>query len=118
MAIANVLAVMASGHDAAEGEKVLRAEIRRMADAKISSAELEKAKNLLITDELRGRETNDGVAFALGEAIVLEGDPGAVNSGLARLQAVTAADVQRVMRKYVRNAKPVVVTYRGQEAAQ
>jgi len=113
-----VLAVMASGHDAAEGEKVLRAEIRRMADAKISSAELEKAKNLLITDELRGRETNDGVAFALGEAIVLEGDPGAVNSGLARLQAVTAADVQRVMRKYVRNAKPVVVTYRGQEAAQ
>ncbi|MEO6487751.1 MAG: pitrilysin family protein [Thermoanaerobaculia bacterium] len=113
-----VLAVMASDHDAAEGEKALRAEIRRMTDTPVSAAELEKAKNLLITAELRERETNDGVGFALGEAIVLEGDPGAVNRGLSRLQAVTAADVQRVMRKYVRDGKPVVVTYRGQEATQ
>jgi zinc protease len=52
-----------------------------------------------------------GKAFALGQAIILEGNAAEVNRGLTGLQSVTASDVQRVLRKYVRDAKPVVINY-------
>ena len=79
--------------------------------APVSTAELEKAKNQLITEQLRERETNDGKALALGDAAVLLGDPSRVNTDLARLNAVTAADVQRVMKKYFTDANRLVLYY-------
>ncbi|HUP46700.1 MAG TPA: pitrilysin family protein [Thermoanaerobaculia bacterium] len=106
-----VLAIMASGHTAEEGEKALRAELRALQDKPVPRAELDKARNLLLTDALRERETNNGKAFALGEAIVIEGDPAAVNRGLKELQAVTPADIQRVVRKWIGSAKPAVISY-------
>jgi zinc protease len=45
---------------------------------------------------VRGRETIDGRAFAIGYALRTEGDAERANTDLAALQAVTAADVQRV----------------------
>ena len=107
------VAIMASGHSASEGEKALRAELKRIETTLVSDAELAKAKNLLLTDSLRQRETNNGKAFALGQAIVLDRDAEEVNRGLQKLQAVTAADVRRVVRKYVRDAWSVVINYEG-----
>ncbi len=106
-----VLSIMGSGNTPEQGEKALRAELKKLQDAPVPAAELEKAKNLLVTDALRERETNSGKAFALGEAIILGGGPAEVNRGLARLQGVTAADVQRVARTYTRDQKPVVLSY-------
>lgn len=106
-----VTATMATGKSPAEGEKALMAEIDAMQTKLVSAAELEKAKNLVITGALRERETNDGKASALGEAIVLQHDASEVNRGLAKLQAVTAADVRRVMQKYIGGGKPYVITY-------
>lgn len=106
-----VMAIMGGEHTAEEGEKALRAELQALQARPVPAVELEKAKNLLLTETLRDRETNDGKAFALGEAIVLEGNAAAVNRSLTRLQAVTAADVQRVMKKWIGDAKPAVITY-------
>ena len=106
-----VLSIMGSGNSAEEGEKALRAELKKVQDSPVPAAELDKAKNLLVTDALRERETNSGKAFALGEAIVLQGGPAEVNRGLAKLQAVSAADVQRVARKYTRDARAAVISY-------
>src|SRR6185436_263201 len=39
-----VLAIMASGHEPAEAEKILREELQKMQDKPVSDAELEKAK--------------------------------------------------------------------------
>ena len=103
--------VLASGKKPEEGEHALLAEIKKMQEAPLSPAELEKAKNQLITNQLRERETSNGKALALGEAAVLLGDPNRVNTDLARLQAVTAADVQRVMKKYFTDANRLVITY-------
>ncbi len=89
----------------------LREEITALAAKPVTAAELDKARNLIITSALRERETNDGKAGALGEAITQYHDATYVNRGLGRLQAVTAADVQRVVKKYLVDGKAVTITY-------
>jgi len=103
--------VLASGKKPEDVERALLAEITKIQDAPVSAAELDKAKNQLVTNELRQRETSNGKALALGSAAVLLGDPNRVNTDLARLQAVTAADVQRVMKKYFTPANLLVIYY-------
>ncbi len=103
--------VLASGKKPEDVERSLLAEIQKMQDAPVSAAELDKAKNQLVTNELRERETSNGKALALGSAAVLLGDPNRVNTDLARLQAVTAADVQRVMKKYFTANNRLVIYY-------
>lgn len=104
-------AVLSEGKKVEDAEKSLLAEIKKLQDTPVSAAELEKAKNQIITGQLRQRETSNGKALALGEAAVLLGDAARVNTDLARLQAVTAADVQRVMKKYFTDTNRVVLYY-------
>jgi zinc protease len=106
-----VTAVMAGGKKPEDGIAALREEIDALSTKPVTSAELDKAKNLIITGALRERETNDGKAGALGEAITQFHDASYVNRGLERLEAVTAADVQRAVKKYLIDSKAVVITY-------
>ncbi len=106
-----VTAILSEGKKPEDAEKSLLAEIKKMQDAPVSAAELEKAKNQIITDQLRQRETSNGKALALGEAAVLLGDPNRLNTNLERLQSVTAADVQRVMKKYLTDNNRLVLYY-------
>ncbi|HKO96313.1 MAG TPA: pitrilysin family protein [Pyrinomonadaceae bacterium] len=103
--------VLAGGKKPEDGERALIAEIKKMQAAQVGRAELDKAKNQLVTSELRERETSNGKALALGSAAVLLGDPNRVNTDLDKLQAVTAADVQRVMQKYFTDANRLVIYY-------
>ena len=116
VSVFKLYAILASEKQPAEVERALVAEIKKLQDAPVAPAELNKAKNQLVTNQLRERETNNGKALALGEAAVLLGDPTRVNTDLARLQAVTAADVQRVMRKYFTDANRVVINYLPESA--
>ena len=104
-------AILSEGKKPEDAEKSLLAEIKKLQDVPVSAAELEKAKNQLITNQLRQRETSNGKALVLGEAAVLLGDPARVNTDLGRLQAVTAADVQRVMKKYFADTNRMVLYY-------
>lgn len=113
-----ILAILSGAKKPEDAEKSLLAEIKKLQDTSVSAAELDKAKNQIITDQLRQRETSNGKALALGEAAVLLGDPARVNTDLARLQAVTAADVQRVMKKYFTDANRVVIYYLPESAKQ
>lgn len=106
-----VYTILAGGKSPADGEAALAAEIARMQDTSVTAAELEKAKNQLVTAKLFELETNDGKAEALGRAAVLYGDPNRINTEVARLHTVTAADVQRVMKKYFGATNRVVLTY-------
>lgn len=94
-------AIVASGKSVEEVEAALAAELDRIRTAPVTAAELTEAKNELIADALRERETFSGRAFALGEAVVRTGDPRHPDKLLAAIQAVTAADVQRVARTYL-----------------
>ena len=113
-----LLAILSGAKKPEDAEKSLLAEIKKLQDAPVSAAELEKAKNQIITDQLRQRETSNGKALALGEAAVLLGDAARVNTDLARLQAVTAADVQRVMKKYFTDENRMVIYYLPESTKQ
>jgi zinc protease len=104
-------AIVAAGKKPEDAEAALLAEIKKLQVTPVSAAELEKAKNQIITSQLRQRETNNGKANALGQAAVLLGDPNRVNTALDKLQAVTAADVQRVANKYFTDKNRYVFLY-------
>ncbi|MHA6723194.1 M16 family metallopeptidase [Sphingomonas sp. RS2018] len=102
---------LASGHTVAEAEPALAAEIARIRDEPITAAELAEAKNEILAAALRERETFDGRAFAIGEALVRTGDPRALDRRLERVGKVTAADVQRVARLYLKPEARVDIRY-------
>ena len=107
-------AILASEKQPADAEKALLAEIKRVQDEAVTQAELDKAKSQLLTNLIRERETNNGKADALGRAAVLMGDPKRVNTDVAKLQAVSVADIQRVMKKYFTDTNRVVITYQAE----
>ena len=111
-----VTAIMASGKTVEDGADALRSEIGALRDKPVSQSELDVAKTQLIAAAVRSRETVDGRGFDLGNALVEEGDAGRANTDLAALQAVTAADVQRVAQKYLADDTRVVIRYLPQPA--
>jgi zinc protease len=104
-------AIMADGKTPDQGERALLAEVGKLRDAQVDPAELDKAKTLLIAGALRARETVDGRGYAIGNAQWVEGDVSRVNDDIARVQAVTAADVQRVARRYLPDDRRVTIRY-------
>ncbi|HEX8773763.1 MAG TPA: pitrilysin family protein [Pyrinomonadaceae bacterium] len=102
---------LASDKKPEDAERSLFVEVKRLQDEAVTKAELDKAKNLLMTQQLGQREKNEDKALAIGNAAVLLGDPNRANTDIARLQAVTAEDVQRVMKKYFTETNRVVITY-------
>ncbi|HEV7397348.1 MAG TPA: pitrilysin family protein, partial [Pyrinomonadaceae bacterium] len=104
-------AVAASGRKLEAVEAALLAEITKMQTEPVKKSELDKAINQILTYKLQNRETNEGKATALGTATVIYGDPERVNTDLDNLKAVTAADVQNVMKKYFARENRLVLYY-------
>jgi zinc protease len=112
-----VLAIMASGKKVEDGEAALRREVGRMRDGLVTEAELDKARNQILTTTLRARETAEGKATTIAEATIVDGDPRAADRDLAAVARVTAADVQRVARKYLRDERSATIGYLPAEMA-
>lgn len=92
-------------------EKAWLAELKKIQESGVTAKELEKAKNQLVSRAVRARENNDGKAIAIERAVAYLGDPKAVNQEVSKIQAVTAADVQRVMKLYFKDNNRVVIHY-------
>lgn len=89
----------------------LEREVQSLVNEPLTQPELDKVKTQLLTAALVKRQTPLGLGEALGQAALLRGDASAVNRELAELQAVTVADVQRVLRREVLRAPRVTVLY-------
>ncbi|MCB1024552.1 MAG: insulinase family protein [Acidobacteria bacterium] len=109
-------AIAAGGKTLASIEKAFSAEIKKLQDEGPTAKELEKAKNKLVMDILRDRETASGKAQAIGRAIIYQNNANAVNTDVDQLQAVTAKDVMSVLRKYMQeNTRAVIYYKQGEE---
>jgi zinc protease len=102
-------AIMNPGKSAGQGEKAIDAQLEKMKNTPVSKQELEKAKNQVISQLILSRQTVQQKADALGGRAVLCGDPALINIELDRYLAVTAADIQRVARKYFVPAQRTVL---------
>ena len=111
-------AIAAGGKPLAQVGQALLAEVQRLARVPVSATELAKVKTQQVTAALLTRQTPEGLASAVAEAAVLEGSAAKVNTGLVALQDVSAADVHRVMQRYVLGARKVTLQYTQEGAAK
>ena len=102
-------AVLSEGKKPEDVERSLLAEIRKLQDQPVVKLELDKAKNQLITNLFRERETNEGTAQVLGEATVLLGHPEQANLD-GKVQAVTVS-TSRSDEKYFTSSNRLVLYY-------
>lgn len=115
--IYTVAAILSEGKSADEGLAALKGEVAKIASAPPTEAELEEAKNELVTARLEERETAFGRAFELADSVIRYDDPAAADRILAAIQKTSAADVQRVARALFDDSKSVAIKYLNEESA-
>jgi zinc protease len=96
-----VSSTVMQGKDPKQVEKVLADAVADVLAKGVTEEELNKAKTLARVGLTRGRETATSLASQLGEQALFAGDPNRVNTAMARLEAVTPADVLAVAKKYL-----------------
>jgi zinc protease len=99
----------ARGHDADEIVEAIDREIAGLVEQAPNAAEVDKAKALAETDFWSGLVDVDGKAEALGHYETALGDFRRLDTIAARLTAVTADDVARVVRTYLTPARRTIV---------
>ena len=104
-------AIMAQGESVEAGRTALEAEIARLRDEQVTAAELNEPRNELAGNAVRGPETFEDRATTLGMALIMTGDATAADREIAEIQAVTAADVQRVARRYLTPQRQITLNY-------
>ncbi|MEG3163042.1 pitrilysin family protein [Sphingomonas sp. PB2P19] len=106
-----VYAILAGGKTAEAGEAALKREVARLRDAPVTPAELNEAKNEILTASIKSRETAEGKASTLASSVIVDGDPRAADQQLAAIARVTAADLQRVARQYLGDNQAATIRY-------
>ncbi|MBX9929484.1 MAG: insulinase family protein [Gemmatimonadaceae bacterium] len=96
------LAIANQGASIDSVERQLAAVMTQVGTTGVDAAELAKAKNQFLAAKVNERQTPMALAEAIHYANTYLGSPEAVNTDLARYDAVTLADVQRVAKQYLR----------------
>jgi zinc protease len=104
------------GHDSAELEAAIDAELKALRDTGPSEQEVERARNSIETAMLTSIEKLGGTGLAnqINQYNQYTGDPGYLPKDIERLRRVTAADVRRVAQAYLQpNARVIVAGVPG-----
>lgn len=102
-----------TGRDGVAGGRLESAaleEVRRLATTAPSAEELRRVTNDLETAFVTSLETTAGKADQLNHYQYYTGDPGYASRHLARLRALTPADVQRAAAQYLDGANRIVIS--------
>ncbi len=89
------------GRELEEVEAATFAELTRIAEEGVPTEELEKVINQNVVSSVLELETVLGLAEAVQAAEFYFDDPAAVYTAIERLEAVTSADIQRVIETYL-----------------
>jgi zinc protease len=99
-----------SGVTPARAEIALFEELDRLRDQPVDARELRKAKNQLLANQYRELKTIAGRANLLGSYELFQGDYRKLFSQEQTIEAVTAADIQRVARLYLTATNRTIAT--------
>ena len=106
-----VSATVAIGKSPADVEAALYDEIEKVKNGPIADWEIEKAHNNAIRQQAAALTSTLTRAIQLGEFAAFYDDPNLINTRAQNYQKVTAADVQRVAKKYLtKENRSVVIT--------
>ena len=95
--------------------------MQKLVTEPITERELQRSKNQFARDYVLGRQTVQSKASTLAHAVVLhKGDIGTADGEFDIFQNMTAADVQRVAKKYFTPQSRMVPTVmpRGQRSGE
>jgi zinc protease len=95
------IATVRPGLQIADVERRFFAEIERVRTEPVSEAELDKAKRQIEVSLVNGLDTSHALAERIGSDFTALGRIRPLDERLARIRAVTAADVQRVAQTYL-----------------
>jgi zinc protease len=112
-----VFATVAPGKSAADAEKALLDEIEKVKAAPPEEWEMDKARANAQRSTVAGQESSLNRAVLLSQYALFYNDPARINTRVARIRAVTAADVQRVARQYLTAQNRSVITTTPKSAA-
>jgi predicted Zn-dependent peptidase len=87
----------------AEATKVIKQELMKLVEERVGPEELTKSRDYTIGSFRLGLETSMALAQRAGEQLMMLGEIEPVETVVAKLQAVTADDVQRVAGRLFRN---------------
>jgi zinc protease len=104
------VAVVQSGHTTTQAERALVGQLDRLTTEPVSPHELQRARNQFARDYIVGRETNEEKAAQLAHAVVIHRDARTADGEFDTIMGVTAADIERVARKYFTPANRLVLT--------
>ncbi len=96
------------GKDRKHAEELVLAELKRLADEAVPEDELKRVRTGIISGAIFNRESVHNMADNLAQGLT-NNDLAWLKSMLPRMAAVTAADIQRVAKKYLDPSKRVVV---------
>ncbi|MBI4501569.1 MAG: insulinase family protein [Gemmatimonadetes bacterium] len=107
------------GKSVTDAETAIQREIEKMQASPVSDWELEKARAAARRSLVSSLQSSLSRAILLAQYATFYDDPGLINTRAERLAAVTAADVQRVARKYLTpENRSVVITNPKPAASQ
>jgi zinc protease len=93
------------GRDVKAVSQSIREVVDGLAATPPTAEELDKVKTTIVSRLVVGRQTSQQKADDVGQASSLLGDPQRYNTELSKYQAVTAGDVQRVVKQYLTAAQ-------------
>jgi zinc protease len=76
-------------------------EVFRFRQMRVSEQDLERARTIIESQEIYGKQTVEGLAMKLGHYQMVTGDPGFEQEYYERLGEVTPEDVRRVAEEYL-----------------
>ena len=104
------------GHEPEDVEQIVLEEVAKLREGEITDYELQKVKNQVLAQSVRGLQNNVGLMFQLAVYDTWY-DWNYINEAPARMLQVTADDVRRVVAEYLDPKTRTVAIYRTKGGA-
>ena len=104
-----ITASIRPGKTPEEADALISEEIAKVISAPVTDKELERARSAIRRGAVAPRESALSVAVSLADNTALYNDPNRINTEYEKRMAVTAADIQKAARAYLRAANRIVI---------